>query len=56
MNPNEKQMRYQALAKLNTMKRDGAKPTVVERLRRSLTAERGGVQKGKVFRGRKTSA
>lgn len=49
MKDNEKRLRYQAQAKLGQMQRDGAKPAVVERMRRSIAGERGHQQKGKVF-------
>jgi hypothetical protein len=49
MHDTEKRLRYQAQAKLGQLKRDGAKPSTVEKLRRSIAGERGHVQKGKVF-------
>jgi hypothetical protein len=55
MNANEKQMRYQSLAKINQMKRDGAKPASIERLRRSIGVERGAGTKGQVHGGRRQS-
>lgn len=45
----EKQLRYQAQAKLGRMEREGAKPSTVEKLRRSIAGTRERQQKGLVF-------
>ena len=49
MHANEKRLRYQQQAQLGKMKRDGAKPTTIARLKKSIAGERGHAQKGKVF-------
>jgi hypothetical protein len=49
MKDNEKRLRYEAQIKLGQMERDGAKPSTIERLRRSIAGVREHQQKGKVF-------
>jgi hypothetical protein len=49
MNRVEKQLRYQSVQKLNRMKREGAKPQVVEQMRRSIAGSREHQQKGPVL-------
>lgn len=49
MNKIEKQLRYQGTQQLARMEREGAKPNLIERVRRSIAGTREHVQKGKVF-------
>lgn len=53
MHPNEKKLRYQDLQKLGRMKRDGAKPSTVMQLQRSIAGSPKVVQKAKVLRGKR---
>jgi hypothetical protein len=49
MNANEKQLRYQAQARLGQMKRSGAKPAVIERMRQAIAGDTRSERKGKTF-------
>jgi len=49
MNRTERQLRYQGIQKLGQMKRDGAKPALVEQMRRSIAGSRERQQKGPVL-------
>lgn len=49
MNRVEKQLRYQGTQQLNRMKREGAKPNLIERMRRSIAGTRERQQKGPVL-------